>query len=236
MNPHSIDYALNKLFRPAEAELFSMGDVLLAMMVSTLLCFVLIQVYQSTHRGTSYSHSFIQTLFLMGISTSVVMMVIGSNIARAFSLVGALSVIRFRTAVKDSRDTGYLYAAMVVGMGCGTDFYMPAILFTTFVSILMLLIHYLDFGRRANVEYLVRVTSKKGEETRNKLRDCLNELFDECRLVNRIHDRGEDKEICTFLVRSSRGREASKECEAKLADTVGISRFSVYEADQETPL
>ena len=111
---------LEKLFQPSPTEVFGTGDLLMAMLVSSLLCLALANFYRYTHRGTSYSQSFMITLFAMSVCTAVVMMIIGSNIARAFSLVGALSIIRFRTAVKDPRDTGYLFAAMVAGMGCGT--------------------------------------------------------------------------------------------------------------------
>ncbi len=120
----SVTSFFDQLFRTAESDIFTFGDVATSMVMSTLLTFVLAHVYRQTHRGTSYSQSFLVTMFLMAVTTSVVMLIIGSNIARAFSLVGALSIIRFRTAVKDSRDTGYLFAAMVVGMGCGTQFYL----------------------------------------------------------------------------------------------------------------
>ena len=116
-------FFLDKLLQTAEPDMFSAPDLMLAMCVSALLAYVLAHVYRHTHRGTSYSQSFLVTLFIMSVATAVVMLIIGSNIARAFSLVGALSVIRFRTAVKDARDTGYLFAAMIAGMGCGTQFY-----------------------------------------------------------------------------------------------------------------
>ena len=64
-------YFLDRLFRPGEIELFGPADVVLAMSVSSLLVFVLASVYRYTHRGTSYSQSFIITLFLMAVSTKV---------------------------------------------------------------------------------------------------------------------------------------------------------------------
>ena len=77
------NYFLDKLFQPAEADLFGPADLVLAMTVAALLCFVLANVYRHTHRGTSYSQSFMVTLFMMSVATAVVMMIIGSNIARA---------------------------------------------------------------------------------------------------------------------------------------------------------
>ena len=156
-------YFLDQLFNPSGPDLFSIPDVFLAMTVSSLLCFILANVYRYTHRGTSYSQSFIATMFIMSVATGVVMLIIGSNIARAFSLVGALSIIRFRTAVKDSRDTGYLFAAMIIGMGCGTGFYLASISFTAFISALMVLLYATDYGLKKKLESVMRITYRDSD-------------------------------------------------------------------------
>ena len=153
-----MNYFFDQLFRPSEVTLFSLADILMAMSISALLCFILGHVYRVTHRGTSYSQSFIVTMFVMSIATAVVMMIIGSNIARAFSLVGALSIIRFRTAVKDPRDTSYLFASMIGGMGCGTQFYMAAIMMTLFISGVVLVLYALDYGIKGKLESILRIT------------------------------------------------------------------------------
>ena len=101
-------------------------------------------VYRFTHRGTSYSQSFAQTLVLMGMVTALIMSIIGSNIARAFSLVGALSVIRFRNALKETRDVGFMFLAMAVGMACGTRFYMLAIASGATLAAVLVLMFKLD--------------------------------------------------------------------------------------------
>ena len=80
-------------------------------------------VYRLTHRGISYSQSYVQTLVMMGMVVSLIMLVVGSNIARAFALVGALSIIRFRNAIKETRDVGFIFFAMAIGMATGTRFY-----------------------------------------------------------------------------------------------------------------
>jgi uncharacterized membrane protein len=77
---------------------FSVTDVVLAMVLSFVLCSIVGLVYRTTHRGISYSQTYVQTLVMMGMIVSVVMLVVGSNIARAFALVGAISIIRFRNA------------------------------------------------------------------------------------------------------------------------------------------
>ena len=75
------------------------SDFVFILILSTLLCMVISLVYRRCHRGASYSQSFNQTIILMGIIVSVIMLVIGSNIARAFSLVGALSSCARKRAI-----------------------------------------------------------------------------------------------------------------------------------------
>ena len=88
---------------------FSVLDVVLVMVLGFALSAFIGWIYKITHRGTSYTQSFVFTLVLNGMVVAMVMMIVGSNIARAFSLVGALSIIRFRNAVKETRDVGFIF-------------------------------------------------------------------------------------------------------------------------------
>lgn len=98
---------------------FSVTDVVAAMALSFVLSTVIGYVYRYTHRNVSYSQSYVQTLVIVGMIVALIMLVVGSNLARAFSLVGALSVVRFRNAVKETRDVGFIFPAMAIGMACG---------------------------------------------------------------------------------------------------------------------
>lgn len=117
---------------------FSVGDIAISLALATALTIVIAFVYRATHRGISYSQSFAQTLVLLGILVSLIMLVIGSNIARAFTLVGALSIVRFRNAVKETRDVGFIFFAMAIGMATGTRFYLLATVATTVISLVVL--------------------------------------------------------------------------------------------------
>ncbi len=227
-------YFLDKLLRTAEPDLFSIGDLFLSMSIATLLAFVLASVYRHTHRGTSYSQSFLVTMFMMAVATSVVMLIIGSNIARAFSLVGALSVIRFRTAVKDARDTGYLFAAMVAGMGCGTQFYLAAISMVGFLSALMLGLYHADFGLKRKMESVVRVTFQKGGEAEKAVEAQLAEIFADVRLVNRVLDIDDGRDTNVYVVRPRSGTAPSG-IEDKLRGTPGVTELAMYQSDQHAP-
>ena len=122
-----------------------------------LLTLVVAKVYQITYRGVSFSPSFMHTLVLTGMVIAAVMIIIGSNIARAFSLVGALSIIRFRNAVKDTRDVAFIFLAMGVGMACGTGFFMISIILTAITCGAALIMSFVRFGEHGMTERIVRI-------------------------------------------------------------------------------
>jgi hypothetical protein len=224
-----------QLFQPSELVLFSPIDVLMAMLVSTLLSFMLAHAYRETHRGVSYSQSFLVTMILMSVSISIVMMIIGSNIARAFSLVGALSIIRFRTAVKDPRDTGFLFVAMIAGMGCGTKFYLPAIALTVFVCLLVLVLHHIDYGVKQRLDTVLRVTFPEGGDVQGKLEGELGKHVTDFNLVNRIVDFGDGNVTNVYVVRP-RKSTTMLELESHLRKIDGVRQLARYETDQHAPI
>ncbi len=118
-------------------DVFSVSDVVFSTILSFLLSLAIAYVYKITYKGVSYTQSYVHTLIMMTMIISLIMLIIGSNIARAFSLVGALSIIRFRNAVKDTRDVGYIFFAMAIGMACGTRFYGLAIIGTFMISFIL---------------------------------------------------------------------------------------------------
>ena len=102
---------------------FSTLDIIVSLSLSFVLSAIIGWVYRYTHKNVSYSQSYVQTLVMVGMVISLIMLVVGSNIARAFALVGALSVVRFRNAIKETRDVGFIFLVMAIGMttGCRTS-------------------------------------------------------------------------------------------------------------------
>lgn len=109
------------------ANVFSVWDVVLVLSLSFLLSLVIGWVYKKTYQGVFYTQSYVHTLTLMTMVVAVIMLIVGSSIARAFALVGALSIVRFRNAIKDTRDVGFIFFAMAMGMAVGTRLYVLAI-------------------------------------------------------------------------------------------------------------
>ena len=97
------------------------ANVLIRLLLSAVLGGVVAGIYRRTRKAAEISSSFPITLVLLAILIAMVTQVIGDNVARAFSLVGALSIVRFRTVVRDTQDTAYVIFAVVVGMAVGAS-------------------------------------------------------------------------------------------------------------------
>lgn len=97
----------------------SPADILFRLGAALVLGWVVAVIYRRTRNSTEITPSFPVTLVLLSVLIAMVTQVIGSNVARAFSLVGALSIVRFRTVVRDTQDTAYVIFAVAVGMAMG---------------------------------------------------------------------------------------------------------------------
>jgi uncharacterized membrane protein YhiD involved in acid resistance len=150
------------------------GQIIVCLLMSFLLSMVIAKVYQYSFRGVSYSPAFMQTLVLCSMVIGAVMLIIGSNIARAFSLVGALSIIRFRNAVKDPRDVAFIFLAMGIGMACGSGFYMIAVTLTAVTAIVIVLMTFFNFGAQSSVERLLRIQAPASKEYEHIFDDILS--------------------------------------------------------------
>jgi uncharacterized membrane protein YhiD involved in acid resistance len=134
---------------------FSVTDVVISLLLSFILCSAIGYIYQITHRGASYTQSYVHTLVLNGMVVAVVMLIIGSNIARAFALVGALSIIRFRNAVKETRDVGFIFFTMAIGMAIGTKFYLLAVVAAIVICLVILIMTRFNwYSRRVSSQIL----------------------------------------------------------------------------------
>lgn len=134
---------------------FTIGEFLIALTSSAILSIGVSLIYRATHSGLSYSRSFVFSIVIMSVTVSFIMLIIGSNLARAFSLVGALSIVRYRNAVKDTQDISYIFLAIAVGMACGTKLYVMALVFTIFSGVLMILLDRFSFGSEGRINRLM---------------------------------------------------------------------------------
>ena len=130
-------------------------NVVIALIVAFAAGLVIAAVYKKTFRGVLYSPSFSLTLILLCLVTTPVVMAIGSNVALSMGMVGALSIVRFRTAVKDPLDTAYMFWAITMGILVGSNAYVIAVVALLGIAVILLGISY--FRLRSPNGYLLVV-------------------------------------------------------------------------------
>lgn len=147
------------------AEVYGAPEILVNLAVSIVLGMIVAIIYRQTHKGLSYSQSFTLTVIFVAVIVAIVMMVIGNSLSRAFALVGALSIIRFRTVVKDTKDTAFVFWALAVGMAAGTGNYVLGGIGTGVVSVLALVLHASNFGALYKSEFILRFRYATGADS-----------------------------------------------------------------------
>ena len=125
---------------------FDIQSVLLSLLLAFILGQLLAWVYYLTHNGLSYSRSFVQSLILITVVICMVMSTIAGSFVVAVGLMGALSVIRFRNIIKDTRDIAFIFCSLVIGMATGAQRYDLAIIGTIVICLIILYLYVTDFG------------------------------------------------------------------------------------------
>ncbi|QHI73978.1 DUF4956 domain-containing protein [Aminipila terrae] len=118
----------------------------MAMIVALGLGIIIAVTYLISNKYVLNRKGFSLTLIMLPIILAVIILFVGSNVARAFSLAGVLSIIRFRSAPGESKDIGYIFFATAAGVGCGVGMYLGSTIFVVFMSIVMLILEKLTFG------------------------------------------------------------------------------------------
>ena len=141
-------------------------ETALANLAVALLSGVLISLfYRATYNGVSYSKANVLSIVMLTMVTALVIMVIGNNLARAFGLVGAMSIIRFRTSVKHTQDIMYIFFALAAGLAAGAGMYAIVLAGTVFIGLAMMLLSELAGENPAKREYLLQLVyrAEQGE-------------------------------------------------------------------------
>ncbi len=127
-------------------------SVLLAFVLSSLLVFT----YEKTSRDIVPPDHFIQSLILMSIVTATIMQSIGDSVARGFGIFGALAILRFRTNIFNPRNVSFIFASMAVGIACGVNSFVNAIIGTTAFCLIAFLLRITPYGRKNNLLGVLR--------------------------------------------------------------------------------
>lgn len=141
----------------------SPAAILLSYLLAFGLSYLWATVYRKTHSGIAYTRSFFFTLILMPPAVAMIMMAIGSNIALSLGLVGALSIIRFRTVIKDTRDMTFLFVAIGIGLTAGANVWMVGLLGTATIALMTIAMTKIGHNSAVSGDYILIFRSNHKE-------------------------------------------------------------------------
>jgi len=208
-----------------------LGDMLSGLLLAFVLGQLAAWVYVYTHSGLSYSRSFVQSIILLTVIVCLGMMVIGNNVVIAFGLIGALAVIRFRNILKDTRDTAFIFFALVVGMATGTGSYMLAVVGTLAFVAILLYLAWSGFGTRHSGDGYVRLQIDSVGDGHQRLREAIRQY---CRSSHLVSQRLQESGVSEVAYRlTMRDPAQADEMIRDLRDIEGISKVSfVFQEEQ----
>jgi uncharacterized membrane protein YhiD involved in acid resistance len=216
------------LLQPIDA-----GEVLSSLIVALLCGIIVAWIYRRTYRGTSYAPSFVRSMVVLPMITALVILVIGNNLARAFGLVGAMSIIRFRTAVKDIHDIVFIFFSLTVGLAAGVGMHVAAWIGTFVIGLTVMATTGFGFGRISQnamlLEFFYEVNGSSDPPSYQSVLDR------HCRFTSilsvRQPEEGDTLSL-TFHIRLKRDADATR-LVRELRDTEQVSRVNMYYDDEE---
>ena len=140
------DSSLSEYFQ-SQFEKLTPWQIVLGLALGCIVGLIIAFVYKRCYRGVLYSPTFAMTLMMLTLITTPVVMCIKSDIALSMGMVGALSIVRFRTAVKDPMDTAYMFWALTMGILLGAELYVHALMVVLVISIILFLMSFLHLGK-----------------------------------------------------------------------------------------
>ena len=211
---------------------FNIQAVLLALLLSFVLGQLLAWVYYFTHSGLSYSRSFVQSLILITVVVSMVMSTIAGSFVVAVGLMGALSIIRFRNIIRDTRDIAFIFCSLVIGMASGSQRYSIAIIGTLGICLIILYLHLSDFGSHQPHNAFLRFTLNERITSKHPIIDILNKF---CRKYTLMSSQDADfgmSEVEYAYQIMIKNTEKNEEMVAKLQTIEGIKNINLTVQEQ----
>lgn len=149
---------LETIISSTTGESFTLTNTLIVIISSIFLGLIISLVYMKTNKKTGYNSGFTITLVMLPVIISIIILLVGNNVARAFSLAGAFSIIRFRSAPGDPKDISYVFFTLAVGLTCGMGYIGYAIIFTAILCALMLILDLTNFSLPKSKSMQLKIT------------------------------------------------------------------------------
>lgn len=173
---------LDSLFSSSVVETLTFGTTLLIILSALALGLGISLVYIFTHKKEEYSASFTITLIMLPAIIAMVILLIGNNVARAFSLAGAFSLIRFRSAPGDSKDIAYVFFTLGAGLACGMGYIGYAVLFAVILCSAMIILDKTNFGSKKSSPMRLKIVLPEDMNYHGVFDKILSEYTSTCKL------------------------------------------------------
>ncbi len=220
----------DKLFGNSGSEaMLSPAAMVVGVAAAFILALFIAFIYKRTHKGLSYSQSFVFTLVLLGPLVAVVMLIIGSSVARAFTLFGAFTLIRFRTAIKDTKDIAFVFWALVTGLAVGTGNLVLAALSTLLIAGIVLILSRINFGSLRNYDAVLTFVSDSERGAIGGYRTVFDKYLKSTNLLRAGNQREGKKMEMAFHIQLLRGRDLDRFLE-ELRGVAGIDEVHMITA------
>lgn len=149
-------------------------SALITMLAALLFGGIISFTYKKTQDEALYQRSLAVTLFMLPVILSVIILFVGSNVARAFSLAGTLSIIRFRSSPGDAKDIGFIFFDIAAGLSCGVGLYGYGALFVAFLCAAIWILEKSDFLKPKNLQKTLKITVPEDLNHNEAFEDILN--------------------------------------------------------------
>lgn len=206
--------------------IYTPSTVIINLIFSFFLGLFISYVYKQTHKGMSYSQSFMITNIFIALIVCMVIMIIGNSIARAFALVGALSIIRFRTVIKDTKDIAYIFWSLAAGMACGTSSYFIAITGTIIISLIAFILFKTNYGSIYKSEFILQFRYKKNNDEVASYKKVFDEFCSSSTILNSEASGDNNSLKLTFDIRLKEDKDLEK-FTLELDKTLGLSEVAI---------
>jgi hypothetical protein len=228
-----MDNSINSfLNREILTHIYLPSEIVINLIISFILGLVISLVYKKTHRGLSYSQSFVVTNIFIAVIVCMVIMIIGNNLARAFALVGALSIIRFRTVVKDTKDTAYIFWSLAVGMAAGTGSYFLAISGTIIITFIAFALYITNYGSIYKSEFILQFRSKNDKNKKIEYNKIISNYTKSSKLLN-VESSGDNKSLKLSFDVVMKEEKSYDKFVTDLSDIQGLSEVIVIAAKND---
>ena len=189
-------------------------------------------IYKKSYRGAGYSAAFANSMIILTMITSIVIMVIGNNLARAFGLVGAMSIIRFRTAVKDTQDIVFIFFGLAIGMASGVGYHKMAIFGSLFIGLMIYLLTKSNFTSTKPYDYLLHFAFHPNGDDSPPYMPILNKYCRKHNIINAKTKEDQDIMELAYYVRF-KNKEKNPEFIRELNNAHGVKNISLFFDEDE---